>query len=275
MSSRSSGAVLPDLLAALVLFGMLGLLAVRGVVQGERVARAVLSHGEAQVALGGGLDFIRHELAEVGRDSASTDLLMLSRDSLAYRAMRYAGLACRVGATSVVLRADQAAGWRLPQPGRDSLLVLVAPDSGPVGPAGWIAGPIRGVGGGSCGTQPAITLSTVLDSGRLGSQRQPALVPVRIFEVMQLRAYSSLGSLWLGARSLANGEAIQPVQGPLGSPGLSIAAYDSAARPTVSPGAVRRLEIALAASWSGWRLAPGIAAGDSVTMRLVPRNLGP
>jgi hypothetical protein len=267
------GAVLADLLAALVLLGLLGVIAVRALVQQERVARAVLSRDQAELSLGAGLGFVRHELAELGRDTGSNDLTLVASDSLEYRAMRYAGLACEVSATQVLLQKDQTAGWRMPQPNRDSLLVLVGPDSG--GVPEWIPGAVRSVGTGSCAGRPALALGTVLDTSRFAAPL-PVLVPVRVFEIMQVRAYSSGGQRWLGAKSLGTGEAIQPVQGPLSSPGFAIAALDASGTPAASPGAVRGLRVGFGLWWTGWSLSAGQSgAADSATMVTWPGNLAP
>ncbi|HXG43567.1 MAG TPA: hypothetical protein VNJ71_02300 [Gemmatimonadales bacterium] len=263
MSSRRTGAILADALVALVLLGILGLVGVRLLVSGERLARTVLEHGARAAALHGGAAFLRRELEGLGRDSGGSDLLALGSDSVTYRAMRLAGLACTVTTAEVRIRLDQARGWRLPQPGRDSVLVPLFSDSGMAVPRHWIAGPIQSLAPASCGGAPALALRTTLDSARLAGTPLPALVPVRTFEIMQLRLYQSLGQWWLGARSVSAGEPTQPVHGPLDPAGLRLTGLDSSGRAVPGPASVRSLSLVLAAS------------GDSVALNLAPRNLGP
>ena len=67
---------------------------------------------------------------------------------------------------------------------------------------------------------------------------------------MQIRYYRSGGKAWLGMRSVATGEVIQPVAGPLadsaaGARGLTLAYRDAAGDPTADPAAVRAVDIAL------------------------------
>jgi hypothetical protein len=67
---------------------------------------------------------------------------------------------------------------------------------------------------------------------------------------MELRYYRSTGKAWLGMRSVATGEVIQPVAGPLadsvaGARGLTLAYRDAGGNPTGSPASVRTIEIAL------------------------------
>ncbi len=261
MKDRRHGSVLVDVLVALVLFAVLGLLGLRLVISAERLAFATLYHEARAASLHGGAAFLRRELGGLGADSSGSDLLAFGPDSVVYRATRLAALACSVTTSEVRIRLDQTRGWRLPQPGRDSVLVPLLSDSGSTMPGRWIAGPIHAVAAASCGGAPALVLRTVLDSAQLAAVWLPALVPVRTFEVMQLRLYASSGEWWLGARSVSAGEGIQPVQGPLDPSGLRLAGFDSTgAGAAGGPASVRTLTARL------------LAAGDSVTLDLAPQG---
>jgi hypothetical protein len=261
MNSGRTGSILVDALVALVLLGILGLLGVWAVISAERLARRAVEHEGRAEALHGGAAFLRRELGGLGADSSGADLLALASDSVTYRAMRLAGLACTVATAEVRIRLDLARGWRSPQPGRDSVLVPLLSDSGTAIPPRWIAGPVLAVAPASCGGTPALALRTTLDSARLARAALPALVPVRTFEIMQLRLYQAQGQWWLGARSVSAGETIQPVHGPLDPAGLRFAGLDSSGAVVLGPASVRFLSVALA------------AAGDSVVLSLAPRNL--
>ena len=71
-------------------------------------------------------------------------------------------------------------------------------------------------------------------------------VPLRVFEVMELRFYPSGGSWWLGARSVSAGENIQPVAGPFGSDGFLLELLDADGTATVDPTQARLVRARLA-----------------------------
>jgi hypothetical protein len=254
------GLTLVDLLVALVLFGLLGTAVTRALIGQRRATGILLERDQAYGTLDQASAWLAAELAEVGRADGATDLLRLGVDSMSYRAFRSAGLACLVATDQVRIRRDQQSLWRTPQPGRDSLLLFLSADSAP-GHGTWAALAISSVSGSSCAGQPALRLGTDIDASRLTGL--PPLVPVRTFEIMQLRLYRSQGEWWLGARSESAGEAIQPVTGPLSPQGLRLTYRDAMGREVAEPALVRQLEL---------RLSPA-RPGDSARVKLQPRNL--
>jgi hypothetical protein len=165
-----------------------------------------------------------------------------------------------VATNEVRIRRDQQTLWRIPQAGRDSLLLFLTTDSAP-GHGTWAALAISSVSGSSCAGHPALRLGTDIDASRLTGL--PLIVPVRTFEIMQLRLYRSQGDWWLGARSESAGEAIQPVTGPFSPRGLRLTYYDSAGQEVADPALVRQVEL---------RLFPA-RPGDSARVKVQPRNL--
>jgi len=258
-----------ELLVTLILFSLIGSAAARTALSAARTTRAAGAKVAAQSALDGGLWYFARELGELGRDTTSTDLLSQAAESLTYRALRGLGLACRVTASSVDLPIQDLSASRLPQTGRDSLLLLALDDS--TGAYTWVPAPILGVGATTCGVLPAVRLSTLLDTSRVSFARLPRLVPVRIHEIMQVRLYASQGATWLGARSVSAGENIQPLVGPFDARASRFELFDSAGLVSGSVGSTRELRLTLTAPWLGWA-GTGLVARDTADLRLAPEN---
>jgi hypothetical protein len=254
------GITLIDLLIALILVALLGLAMTRLLLVQRRSAGALLAGDEARRTLEQGAGWISAELAEVGKGDSNSDLLRLGRDSLTYRAWRMTGIACLVAGNEVRLRRDLLALWRMPQPGRDSLMLFMANDSFP-GDGAWVTAPLNGVSESDCAGRPALRLVTQLDPARLPGMAQ--LVPVRSFEVMQLRLYRSSGEWWLGARSVSAGEGVQPLAGPFADRGIGLSYRDTLGLETVQPENVERLQLSLTPA--GYL--------DSTRVSIAPRNL--
>jgi len=100
--------------------------------------------------------------------------------------------------------------------------------------------------------------------------------PVRAFEVMQLRLYTSGGQYWVGSRSVSAGEAqVQPALGPLASDGLRLVFARADGATTANPAEVAFIRFTLkgltdgAIGSTGSRLA---VLGDSITGDVELRN---
>jgi len=264
------GVALVDLLVALTLFALVGLIMVRATVAAERAVRALQGSASLHAAFDAGIGYLDSELAELGA-GAEPDLFRAAADSLSYRAIRGSGLACVVGPTEVLLSIDRFVASRLPQPGRDSLLMFLTADSLGATGVGWTAAPITDVGRSSCRGGPALRLGIIVDTAAAPVASGPALVPVKIFEIMQARLYNSQGERWLGARSESAGESVQPLTGPFTS--ASAFAYrDSLGLLTGTPSLVRTVELTLAGRYPDWAgVTP--SRSDSVHSVLRPRNL--
>ncbi len=256
-----------EVLVGLILLSIVGAAVARLGLGAERSARATHAGAELERSFDTALDFLESDLADAGTDSTGTDLIRLGPDSLVWRATRGVGLACQVGADEVRLLLSEWGGPRLPQAGRDSLMLYAGPDSLTGGPVRWLALPILAVSTGTCAGAPALVLQTLLDTALVPPSALPGLAPARTYEVMQVRLYSSLGAWWFGARSVSAGEAIQPVAGPLAAGGLRFAFLDSAARATMVPGLVRSISAVVAGSVAGRR--------DSSGSVFAPNNLTP
>lgn len=231
------GVVLVELLVGLVLLGLLAAACARWLDAAWMQAGGMRAVAERAAA--------RRTVTGLGwreLDGLAPAEVRLLGDTLRYRARRGAGLACAAGAMQVTLARSTLEGWRLPVPGRDSVLL---PDSA----GGWHAAALADVRAASC-PDGAPGLDLALGAAVPGAAWP---MPVRVVEWMELRAYESGGVWWLGARTLRPTDGVQPVAGPLASRGFH-------PRWRVSGGdSALELEVVLAAP-SGRRRA----AGDSV-----------
>jgi hypothetical protein len=71
--------------------------------------------------------------------------------------------------------------------------------------------------------------------------------PVRLVEPMELRAYQSGDTWWLGARSVNTGEAIQPLVGPLAPQGFELEYLHHLGGPTMDPGSIGSIRVTIRA----------------------------
>lgn len=213
MSLSRRGVSLLEMLTALLLSAGLSVLIL------DTVARAAARlrdrserMGMAQTLRVAG-EVLRAGLEDLGADStAGPDLSGFGPDRIRYRATRLAGVVCDTVAARVVIRISGGLGAarRLPQPGRDSALLLELDSAHRWNPAAVsaVAYPAPCPYGGS-GVSIAVTLDSAQRSG-VG----PGSV-ARIFETLEARRYASGSAEWLGLQSISAAETVQPLAGPL------------------------------------------------------------
>ncbi|MGH7702581.1 MAG: PulJ/GspJ family protein [Gemmatimonadales bacterium] len=273
------GFTLLEVTVTMVLLGLVSAAVYRVLLTQQRLTQLQVERMSLQANLRAGLGLLTAELQEIAVDSAGSDLQALGPDSITYRAMRTTAFACEVSGTNVRISA-RSFGYRRPQAGRDSLLLFVEGDSTIATDDRWVAAPITAVSSGTaCAGRPAVDLATAIDLTAVPLTTIQLDAPIRTFEVMQLKLYSSGGRHWLGARSLSAGEIIQPVLGPLTATGLTLTYADSAGAPTGDPRRVRSIAVSLHAVTdrlvrSGAAEGPLALAQDSgvalVTLRNAP-----
>lgn len=264
LRTSRAGVTLVETMVALVLTTLTLALIYQVMVAQQRTVTLQAERSLMETNLRTGVALLAAELSDASTLPADTDLQVVAGDSVTYRAMRGAGVACLATASTVDVLASSFQAYRRPQPGRDSLLLYVGPDSLAGRLAEWVAAPVNGVASSSCGGALAMRLSTVIDTASLIGTGPGSLFPIRVFEVMQVRLYRSTGAMWLGARSVSAGEVIQPVLGPLETGGLSFRFLDSLNLPTTRPGTVRSGGVVLRAISSRLR--------DTVQVLLPLRN---
>lgn len=205
---KRRGFTLVELLVGLVLAGVIATLLTRLMLGQGRLALHFFARASALESITQAHDWLTAELEPGGAIAGSSDLLAIAGDSLVYRAWRGEGLGCLVAPGEVRVLRERLVGWRTPQPGRDSLALLIPEDSAH---SGWLRLPVLTVTASTCGGRPAVAIGT---GATPPSLPLPPLVPVRIYEVALVKLYRSLGDWWLGARSVSGGEGLQPVTGP-------------------------------------------------------------
>jgi prepilin-type N-terminal cleavage/methylation domain-containing protein len=244
MPHARRGFTLVELLVSLVLFGVVsgGLLSVAFVA--VRTADRQRERARQETAL---RDAAAVVASELGNIAPASDLAGFDPESVTYRAGRGSGRTCGSDGSSIVLRDATFRSWRLPDPARDSLLILMPADSAAA--PRWVVRPLLSVPArGRCadGT-PGLRISVEAD---VAMQAQEADLAVRVAEWMRLRAYQSSGEWWLGARSLRAGDVTQPIAGPFGARGIALALLDQSGTPTGLASAARTLELRLVATSS-------------------------
>jgi len=242
------GLGLVELLVGLALLGVVSAMVTRLVSVTTRSAVRVRERSVRSATL-------RTALLAVAREvqGLASGEVRLAGDTLRYRSRRGQGAACAVSATRVAVARASYRGWRDPQPGRDSLALLDR-DTGV-----WITSAVTAATSGTCpdGT-PSIEVSGA------GPWTGPVPAPLRVVEWVELRAYESGGTWWLGARTLRPTDVIQPLAGPVAARGVGFA------RLAVGPvDTVLEMRVRLPST----RLAGGSLPADSALVR-VPLERG-
>lgn len=262
--TRRTGFTLIETMIALTLALTVGALALKLLLGQQRMARLQAARVETQLTLHGALSFLVREFRPL---AGGADLLEIGSDAMTFRATRGFALVCESAGNSLLIRVQDRYGVRMPVAARDSLMVFWAGDSSTRSDDRWLALPIVGVGQRTgCGGGPVVALTTAWDSAGVTPDglRYPA--PVRIYEIVQIRAYLSEGRTWLGARSVSAGETIQPAFGPLADAGLRLDYFDPQGRITLDRDRVRSIGIMVSAVST----LPG--SRDSLTTRVLLRN---
>jgi type II secretory pathway pseudopilin PulG len=261
---RRLGFTLIETVVALTVAVTVGGLALNLLIGQQRLARLESARVETQLTLHSALTYLVREFRPL---AGGADLLDIGSDAITFRATRGFALVCELTGNSLLIRVQDRYGTRLPVAGRDSLLLFWAGDSGNRADDRWLPLPITAVSQRTgCGGGPVLALTTQWDSGGAspGGIRVPA--PLRIFEILQIRAYPQDGRTWLGARSVTAGETIQPAFGPLADAGFRLTYLDPQGRVTLDRARIRSIAITV--------MAVGSAAltRDSLSTWVLLRN---
>ncbi len=210
------GFTLVELLIVLLIMGVVTGSIYKLLNTSQRLSRAQAERVDLQSNVRIASIVVPTELREISTIIAGTvaqnDIISMGATSIRYRAMRGLGFTC-AGTTTTQLRLRDWNGLRSPVVSpRDSVFVFsdgANPDVG--SDDSWLPRRIVStVAGNTCGGQSVITLN--IDAVPVAP---PAGTPVRTFEVMELSLYQADGKSWLGMKSFSNGEAFQPLLGPL------------------------------------------------------------
>jgi hypothetical protein len=246
----------------------------------QRLTRAQAEQLGVQSNVRGALLVVVNELRELGvvpgGSGAQNDILSIAPSAITYRAMRGLGIVCqRPSATEIRISRDGFSGHRDPQAGRDSIYLFVGrPQADPQ--SAWIPLAITNVStatpcAGTAG--PAITLA-VSPAPSIG-EAAPGM-PVRTYELMQVRLYQADGKSWLGMRSVSAGEAIQPLFGPLAEiNGFRLDYFDGRGMPTNTPSAIQSIGVTVHGVGEGTSILKGMEgkpAEEELATRVGLRN---
>ncbi len=279
------GVTLIELMVAVTLAGIVASAAVGVAASVQRHAQRVVERAALEGTLLQAARVVNLEWSTVAFDSVTADLVV-SGDTIRYRAFRGLGVVCAVDPAGGGVILDRGQGrirqLRDPSDGKDSLALLFTGDSTTSTDDFWALVPIVAPpaaalcpGGGSGLLVPTGPLAGLAVGLRAGS-------PAAWFEVMEWRAYRS-GSLdWMGVRSVSGGEGIQPFLGPLqsrtggggGPAGISALLLDPLGVPTSAEPSL--IGLAVRGHTSGSVAAGGWASHhvsvDSVVPIMTPRN---
>ena len=256
---------------AIVLFGLVAETLLGLLTASQRLFRSQAERAALQSTVRAGAQLLPAEL----RGLSGSDLVAIAPDQLTYRATRLTAVACRVTPASVTLRLRLMYAYRSVTPGRDSLLLFVEGNVSRSDDDRWQAVPVTGVPAGAACPDGAAAPAVPAVVPPAAISASPA-VPVRGFEVVQLRLYQSGGQYWLGSQSISGGEAqIQPALGPLAADGVRLAYARADGSSTANPADVAFVRLTLRGLTDGAVRAVGGAlavAADSATTSVTLRN---
>ena len=293
------GFTMVELILGLVLTLMVGGVTYELLLRNQRVARAQTEHVGMQENVRAGALIIANELREVGYDSipalavanlvtgvapptlGSTDILVAESGRLRYKAMRGLGFLCSlVGNTAIVTRTT-VVGIRAPAIG-DSISIYVEGDNDTNTDDAWVNAAITGLPNQNCPSGAAGIAMTLGYPAWLKAGFTAQVItgaPVRLFDVMEMRAIPEDGRSWLGMRSVTSGEAVQAVVGPIADStattrGLRFRYRDRLGVETAVLKDIRTVEIALQGVTDQATRSSGHYAVDSLslTTRVAMRN---
>lgn len=277
MSLSRRGVTLVEMVVTITLLALVSGVALQLLLRQHWTGEAQSQRAAVQATMRAAVMYLESEIRELGGSPADPDIITFAAESLTYRSMRSAGTSCALSSTALTVRLTDLYGYRAPQAGRDSLLLLVDGSPATSSDDQWLHLPLVAVSGGSCGGQPALLLATVIDTTVTPLSGFPSLAPFRSFEIMQARLYSSGGDYWLGARSVSAAEIIQPLAGPFLVHGLAMQFLDSLALPASSATGIRSVDFTLrGVSASAIRTGAGMGLpqrrSDSLATRVMLRN---
>lgn len=264
------GTTLPELLIALVLFGVVSLAVVAVMRRTLAGYRATVQGMDRRQNLRVAAAFLPAELREL--DATEGDLVTMQPTSIAIRAARQLALLCRdqppalAGSISLIVSEALRYGLRNFDPAGDSVWVLASGQEGR-----WVRGGVTALGAASCADgRPGLRLGVTLPT----TDGFPVGTPVLGFETVTYRLYRSSedGRWYVGEQT---GASVQPLLGPVTPDGLAFVYCDSTGAPTADPGAVSLIEVRVrAATVEPVRDANGRLGRqvDSLVARIALRN---
>lgn len=259
-----------ELMVALVLTMLVSGVTYQLLANNQRVSRAQTAHVGMQDNVRAGALIVANELREIGYDSvpstanstlvlnlgsaASSDIIAALPGRIQYRAMRGFGVTCAAPTTAQLrLRQKFYYGVRNPQ-ANDKVTIFIEGSTSAGTDDAWVQATVSGTTATTCtdGTV-AIGVNTTWATAAVGTAAVAQMQqggPVRVFEEMEMKYYTSGGKSWLGMRSVTAGGAIEPVVGPLadstaGQRGLTFGYWDKSNVATATIANIRAVTVTL------------------------------
>ncbi len=268
-----AGFTLVELLVAAVI----GMILVGAVYQVLVTNQRVSAVQQAQVAghqtVRAGVDLLSQELREVS--AGGGDLLVMTSDSVAFRALRAFGVVClEPESPSFAVRV-----WTSGRPFTEGMSVYVFAEGDPETTAddAWFRVPIWGVtapGSRTCGPDDDIPAQRIFLMGLSDVQlsRIRTGAPVRSWDRVRYGIGTVAGEPYL-VRQVAGVDATPvPLVGPLAGPGgVAFTYLDAAGNETADPAAVARVTVTLRTA-SAATTMDGRVVADSLTTTVFLRN---
>lgn len=284
MTSRR-GFTLVELMIGLVLTLMVSGVTYRVLNTNQRLSRAQVERADLQDNVRSGTLVMANELREIGYDSVpsalpaghalvgllalssrKSDIVAMGPDSIVYNSMRGFGVTCAKDGTNGRLTLRNTGGLlqllRAPVVNSDRVVVYIEGDPSIQADDLWLHGTITGYNAnqncpdGTAGSSITIALDNGLAAISTSTAFGALTVggPVRIYEKMLMRSYTSGGQVWLGMKSVSGAGTIQPVIGPLSADagsganavtGLGLKFFDVSNNETPTPANVRSIQVTL------------------------------
>lgn len=251
LTRNRAGFTLVELLIAIVLVGLVGVIIVRLLADTQRLTVAQGERAMLQSTTRTGVLVVPAELREI--NSAMGDITTATSSSIVYRGMRTMGVTCGAPAAGIAVVDNGTIQGLGSFEAADSVLVFVENDPTTADDDTWALSRLGAVAPGVCPNGDAGTTLTFVGTMAVfdwatGLWNGPAPVlgnaaVIRKFEQTQLTSYQDgNGDTWLGMS--VEGNPLEPIAGPLAdADGLRFDYVDAGGNPTMTPGAIAAVQI--------------------------------
>jgi len=280
---RPRGFTLIEMIISLAIAGILLTAAYRLLVANQRFYRSQSVVHDIQSNVREAALILSSELREVS--ASGGDLQLMSDTSITINAMRVLGFVCAppdMLLGRVVVRNSALFKYRNIDATRDSVFIFREGLTNRTSDDRWLRGRVNGTAAALCSDGTAgtrIGMASLLGTGnflQLDSVTQGS--PVRAFETVNYRLYSSGGTWWLGVSNLVSGSwtAVSAVAGPMrANDGVWFTYLDSTGAVTATATNVRAIQVNVRGQSTQAISIPGHPSGtysDSLSIRVAVRN---
>ena len=249
------GFTLIELIVALVLMGIISGAIYQLLVTNQRVYRNQTQRADLNANLRTVVSLLPTELWELNAgDAIASDILVMSADSIAYKAARSMYTLCSPPTVSTptsgtVVLGNRWYGVRPFDGKRDGVMLFAEGDRATRLDNVWVhAEPSGTASAATCADGSAgitFSLKNIAPAGWLAAVDSGA--PLRVYEVMKVKTYTdAYGDYWVGTQRLSlplGWAGLEPVLGPIAASGLQFEYFDNTGLVTADPTQVARIRI--------------------------------